>query len=459
MVISLGKDRIQIIESLKKSFDPSKGVPTDLDDYQKAPAEYFQYYSSTLSTYLLAFHKLDLLTLEERKKLQDSLLLLRDSTFHQIKKPQKQNDRWAWSISEGACVFATSWAIWALLETDYQGDKLIEIKNAVSWLCNQQRKDGGFGFDISCESKIFFTSLSLHALRVSKIKISYTDEEKNQIDRCIKSGIAFILEGIVEHDDNIHWKSNIEDDDPDATSTLYALWALFEEDKEKYKEFIQKGITYLRNSLVDKPIWDIKPILNESSKIYGTQKIIVTFTPSFPIILLKLGVRPLDELCMKPIIWLNNNKTKNGWPLKGYGSGAVSFITVLGLWTIDNWEKSIIEKTVEKNIKMEKNVYVDYQTSKIHGLEVRVLLFFTLMVILIIIIARDYIFLIFEPLKAIFSNFIAVLSGLVILSGFFGVAFNIKTIKNFDNKHLRGTISTIVQKTSMLAKRILFGFK
>ena len=149
-----------VTESLLNSFDPIKGVPTEMESYFKSPDSYFEYYSSTLSIILVAFHHMHILTPELRETFQDTLFTLRDSTAHKIFKEKKEEDQCAWSVSEGACVFATAWAVWALLETEYHGDRLNEIKEAVIWLTDQQKDDGGFGFDISCESKDYLKQLS-----------------------------------------------------------------------------------------------------------------------------------------------------------------------------------------------------------------------------------------------------------------------------------------------------------
>ena len=58
-----------------------------------------------------------------------------------------------------------------------------------------------------------------------------------------------------------------------------------------------------------------------------------------------MGISPYDELCLKPIKWLKNNKIKGGWGFSKEDKTPLSFTTALALWSIHLWNKYIIKET------------------------------------------------------------------------------------------------------------------
>lgn len=352
------KIRLELIKESKKDLDkllleiyvPEKGIPTDIKEYLKEREQYNKYDSSCFSTMIVAFHNMDLLTIEMKEKFYETLFLMRDRTSDQNQTIHKkrEEDRWAWSTLEGPNVFSTSWAIWALLETGYNGKRLDEVRNSIFWLKSQQRKDGGFGYYINCESEIFFTALTTHSLKLAQKSSNLISEnEKIDLSKITKKAINYILDAKNEDDQIAFWKKDLK---PDPTYTLYALWALYEENKHIYKGTIEKGIEFLRKELNDKEIWDLKEIVAVINEVpYGIHKVFYSFTPSFPLILLRLGIKPLDSLCLKPLLWMKNNKKEEGWSLDPYYKNPVSFCTVLGLWTIYEWEKNIVKSAISEN--------------------------------------------------------------------------------------------------------------
>jgi len=465
MFTLIGAEGNAIVKSLKDSYSKDKGVPNDLDLYFSSPNDYFGYYSSSLSTYLLALYKMDLLTKRNCDEIQETLLHLRDNTQHPIIKNKYSTDAYAWSVSEGPCVFATAWAIWALLETNYQGHRLGDIKSSSEWLLSQQREDGGFGFDISCESRTYYTALALHALRLSRVKLTLAENERGRINRSIKEGIDFILVKREERGEITGWKINTDDSNFDPTSTLYAIWALHEEDKTKYQSIIERGLKYLKCDLSSKDIWDITETFSENSEKYGIHKKIVTFTPSFPLVLLRLGVSPFDELCIKPIVWLKNNQTQKGWPLKHYTSGAVSFTTALGLWTIYEWEKSIIRGAIKEVIIMKGEKCIEITAPRADKLRKRVMIFSSLFIAsfcyLFVSTFTGSILTVVQniPLNiGLIEKYILVVTVVGGVLGFFGIVPNIESVKRFDEKYLNRCIKRLVHKVKKTSQWMLYGY-
>jgi len=333
-----------VVAPLIESFHPEKGIPLDLEN----PSDY---YSSTTAIALLALHRINMISPPVLKKLHDSLLYLRDHTDNSISKKKSPEDVCAWDISESACVWSTVQSIRALLKTGYNGDKIEEVKAALLWVVDQQRPGGGWGFDITCKSRVFFTSLAINALKMGLV-LDLTFQEKNRINKAISDGIQFIITESRIKGGIAYWTNAESSIDADATSTLYALWALHEHDAIQHSEVIAKGLKFIKKDLVGKDIWEMKEIVSETDTKYKSHKIIVSFTPAFPIILLKLGVSPFDEMCIKPMRWLKANRTELGWNLPGYSpSQALSFSSALALWTIDDWHKYVIREFLKTDNK------------------------------------------------------------------------------------------------------------
>jgi len=332
----------EVISPLLDSFVYKKGFPLDLE-------ESAEYYTSTTSTTLLALHHVGVLSEDLLTKIHETLFWLKDNTVNPVVKRKLPEDNVAWDVSEGASVWATSLALWALIETGYKGEKNNEIHDATLWLVDQQRDDGGWGFDKESPSRIYFTVLALNALQLSINSIPFSSSELERIKRVKQHGLRFILQKCERKQKFIYWKTKINQKDlPDLTSTLYALWILYKDNPNKWREIIKGGIEFLRREIKGKEIWEFRKFIEETQTKYGTHKVIISYTPSIPIPLLKMGVHPFDELCLKPIMWLRKNKVKNGWSLPGHSEHALSFTTAYALWTITEWHKHVIKEIGKK---------------------------------------------------------------------------------------------------------------
>ena len=129
------KEYSSIISNLRDSFDPDRGIPQNLLDSSDS------YYTSCTSTALLALHHIKALTPLLTNQFHETLFHLRDHTQNPVTKSKNPEDALAWDISESASVWATSLALWALLKTEYQGERIEEVKNALLWLIEQQNKN------------------------------------------------------------------------------------------------------------------------------------------------------------------------------------------------------------------------------------------------------------------------------------------------------------------------------
>lgn len=368
-------DFINIVNPLIKCFDDENGIPLNLDN----PTGY---YSSTTSTALIALHKMNILTPELLKNFHEVIFRLRDSSNNNIVKVKFPEDKVAWDVTESACVWSTAQAIRALLITGYQGNQIEEIKDAMLWLLHQQKPQGGWGFDIKCKSKIYFTALAIDALKHGLLHLDFSREEKNKINSTLKRGLEYVYNEHKVKGNAAFWTVDEESAIPDPTSTLYAIWALHNDDN-RYSETISKGLRYLKNDLNGKEIWEMKEIVSETNTKYSAHKVIVSFTPAFPLILLKLGVSPFDDMCIKPIMWLRKNWVNPGWELPKYSENStLSFTYALGLWTINEWHRSVIAKQL---------TYRTSYPSTINKLKLRINVLISLIIIIFLALNLDYI--------------------------------------------------------------------
>lgn len=336
------KDTIGV---LLESFDDEWGFPLVLDSGEK------DFYSSVTSTILIGLHHINLLDLNFRNKIHETIFNLQNQSPNQIQKEKYDEDSSAWDISESANCYSTSLALQALIETDYAGDKTDIIEESLTWLSQQQRDDGGWGFDKKCVSRVFFSAHVIHALSLGNEFIDLS--EKSKIEASISTGLNFIQSEMHDKDDKFAcWSAAYGDSTPDPTNTLYALWILNKHERldEKIKN---KALSFLREEIKLNDIWDFNKIVEEMKTKYSSNKTIITFSPSFPLILLELGVSPFDDLCLKPIFWLKNNY-ENYWPLPIYNSGNLSFVYTLGLWTLIKWQKEANKHVLINGFKTEK---------------------------------------------------------------------------------------------------------
>ncbi len=331
-----------ILSPLIQCFNYEKGIPLDIEN----PSDF---YTSTTSTTLLALFHINMLDSKLLNEFHEVMFKMRDHTKNSIVKNKFPEDSCAWDVSESACVWATGLAIWSLLETGYRGHRIGEIKEALFWLVDQQKPGGGWGFDARCRSRVYFTCLALHALKLALSCLDLNQQETNKINKAIANGIQFTLNECKIERNIAYWSVVEKTKDPDPTSTLYALWALYEHDADQYRALINKGLQFIKNDLQGKDIWELKEIVSETETKYTTHKVIVSFTPAFPILLLRFGVSPFDEMCIKPIMWLKKNRTVNGWDLPDYSEHSLSFTTAFALWTINQWHKHIMKEFLKEH--------------------------------------------------------------------------------------------------------------
>lgn len=327
--------------------------------------------TTVVSTCLLALNDMKAINDDIRRRMQSKIIFLKDN-MDKIdvdrgdrgtrKHPE---DEPAWCVGETPSVWSTSYALWALFDTDYDGDYWNGIKEALIWLVHQQKADDGWAYQDfrNCQSTVFLTATVLHVLRQAKKfkpQLSLSKAENEEIDKAIKRGLKFLLDQKKEDRKIAFWITPANENDQDALSTTWALWALYEDDPLKHKELIRRGINSLREDLEGKEIWEMSKFVDETGTKYGVHKTYYFFTPSLLLNLLKLGVSPLDEICIKMIKWLMTNRKPLGWVIKGYDiEEPQTFATALALQTVSTWHKYALEFMIRKRVVEDKDIGAD----------------------------------------------------------------------------------------------------
>lgn len=430
------KDFKNVLNLLIESFNENHGFPLSFDDSEA------DYYPSVIATILMALYHTRMINVDFKNKIYSSIFNLKDKTPNKITKEKRAEDSVAWDVSESANCWTTSVVIDSLLETGYSGDEIEKIKKSVLWLKDQQRDDGGWGFDKTCISRVFFTARVLHALQLGKELFTSDSSEKSDVKTTISLGIGFI-EKEAKNDINIvYWTVAKDNGEADPTNTVMALWILNKLNKLN-EEVKKKALNYLRNELRNKEIWDFKTIVNETNTKYSSHKIIVSFTPSIPLVLFELGVDPMDELCLKPILWLKNN-FDNGWKLPEYQAGILSFAYALGLWTVTKWHREATREILPGSV--ENNIFV--------RLRKRITVALAVTLILFLVTIRNYIFgSMFFVYNAFYEFYItygvisAVVSIITLIVAIFGFPKSVVYIdQQFFNYKFRNTIKNTFKK-------------
>jgi hypothetical protein len=366
----------KIIKPLINSFIYKRGIPLKLESSSN-------YYTSTTATTLLSLYHIKAIDEQYINKFHDTLFWLKDNTKNSVVKEKNSEDRVAWDVSESASVWATSLSLWALIDTKYKGDRLNEIKDAIIWLANQQKENGGWGFDIKSPSRIYFSALAIYTIQKSLKNITFSEDKREYLKKIKQVGLQYILEKKIQNENEIYWTTKInQKEEPDPTTTLYAIMTLYKENKNKYKQTINMAINFLRHQLKDE-IWDCKKFIEETDTKYGTQKIIISFTPSFIIPLLRFGIDPYDEIIIKPLFWLRKNRLKNGWSMPGYSKDTLSFATAYSLWAITLWHKYALNNLI-KNVSIIKPFKIVVKLRK----RIRIFLYTTLFLLSLYIIEK-----------------------------------------------------------------------
>lgn len=213
------KDLKEIVEPLLAIFNNDSGFPLYIQDN-------VEYYPSVTSTILIALYHTRMIDDEFKNRIQTTIFNLKTRTDNKTKKERNPEDVAAWDVSEGANCWTTSMVIESLLETGYSGNGIDEIKEAILWLKDQQKDDGGWGFDRICISKVFFTARVMYALHLGKRLFNPECSQSRDLERSLLMGEDFIKNKVRTGFNIYYWPDEADDNKPDPTNTIIALWIL-----------------------------------------------------------------------------------------------------------------------------------------------------------------------------------------------------------------------------------------
>jgi hypothetical protein len=242
---------------------------------------------------------------------------------------------------------------------------------------------------------------------------------------------------------------------PDPTSTLCAIWALYEEGASQDKDLIEGGIRYLKDTLQGQSIWNFRSIVAEPP-IHSSAIKIVSFTPSFVIPLLRMGCSPFDDICLAPIRWFEQNRLEKGWPHVNFGHEGhpLTFTTAYGLWAIKIWHKYA-------------SVYIrtqpDLQFAIKRALRNRI----TILLVLSIVLVLYSVILLFNAvvLKALsfiqglftgILNYNNQIQLVITILTFIGISGLIPILRYLDSKAFNRAISRVLHRMGKALQRILY---
>lgn len=296
-------------------------------------------------------------------------------------------ERAAWSAIEGRNVWSTSQILWTLIGTKYNGKHLPLLEVSMIWLRKQQYANGGWSFVAHNDnaSNCYTTSLAIYTLKLASAEkwCSVIDRELNQ--SAINKGCRYLISQRIEKKG--YWAGPKEvgfDNTIEPTTTATAIWALkfCAPDTEDIRDIIEQGISSLRKDIDDKLIWDNKITVDQYVPDTGLNKTGHGFSLSLPLILLRLGVEPRDEIILKGINLALNSKFTGGWefhsttvkeksitgfnnPLTNYvGSGRpMTFTTGLVLWMIEEWHRCTVSDDI-KNLKSQGHIDLKFTNAK-----------------------------------------------------------------------------------------------
>ncbi|HIE27944.1 TPA: hypothetical protein EYP66_11715 [Candidatus Poribacteria bacterium] len=318
------------------------------------------------ATSLLSLSRCGLLSDEDKKVLQDAVILFRDSwhpdesdfqggLFDQTKQPE---DSMAWCITETPSVWSTAYALWSLIETGFEDKEGQIIQPAIDWLISQQEENtGGFPYQKykDCIPTTYLTCLSIKALSSARKRASVLaidDVYKPKIDLAIAKSLRFIENCKFDYDDITLFSSvptgqSHNNGILDWISTLWAYTALAQHQPESLPN-VERLFDLLGEILADasksRSFWDNNSFVVEGHTKYGVQKTYFYFIPILLIPLIGLGLDSTSAICATFLRRLRDTFRNLGWSIPNYRRKEnCTFTTALALQTIHAWTVKIAQ--------------------------------------------------------------------------------------------------------------------
>lgn len=381
----LGDDSISsICQDLIECFRPDGAISYEIGKKSR-------YRTSPLATVLVALNDINFLPEEALHVMQQRLFQCKDKIIKTDESfddelTQDQDDVHAWSIDEGASVWTTSMALYALLHTGFADrcseDERLEMIESVKWLCNQRDDNGNnesrWGYQKYRDSKDCDPSMPMTALALKAIGEACICSESlyKGSDKCRRKagfpatvffeGRRYALKEMKESPDHVYWEYNNK---PSIAATVWMIEALkyqkhnVEFSLERHQEIKEKVKSWILAQLPDfesMASWPSEEFFSYSKSKYkqarNGKKNFYYFMPYTVTTLLEMGVSSYHPKVISCIRWLLIN-TKSKWAMQQYNSPMpCTFSAAMAINSIVRW---VVRSKAELYNGVTKTLIVD----------------------------------------------------------------------------------------------------
>jgi len=320
-----------------------------------------RYRSTVHATCLFSLYKAGCLQAQDVEVLQNQILSLRTKAVQNDPTPAPKfdvlpEDKDAWCVTETPSVWSTSYSIWSLIETGYDGPQKDAVTNACRWLTRQALTEGGWGYNLypSTPPTVYLTSLAIKALvhcirNATSLGLSHSDVA--EANKKIRDGVAFILKCRCANAETPVPLFKTRPDGPDTrhqwdlASTIWGYQIILEHGQRPQRDTVEKH----RGALFDYLLEHIPPVsknipisfVDETLIKYQRSRKYQYYQPSLLINLLKIGLSPLHPLAFSFLDWLKTTIRPDGVASDYHPTNATSFATALAIQTIHAWTAAV----------------------------------------------------------------------------------------------------------------------
>jgi len=265
-------------------------------------------------------------------------------------------DKDAWCVTETPSVWSTSYSIWSLIETGYDGPKTDEIANACRWLIDEAWPEGGWGYNLypSTPPTVYLTSLAIKALAHcvrNATRLGLSDSDVAEANKKIMDGVAFILRCRCANDDTPVplFQTRLNGLNTrhrwDLASTIWGYHIILEHGQKPQRATVEKHCEALFDYLLEciPPTAKHTPIsfVDETLTKYQRSRKYLYYQPSLLINLLKIGLSPLHPLAFSFLDWLKTTIRPDGVASDYHPTNATSFATALAIQVVHTWAAAV----------------------------------------------------------------------------------------------------------------------
>jgi hypothetical protein len=354
-----GSGLYQILEPLLDSFNDDGGVPKQIGTHTESLPE-------TTATVLLSLSRMRLIGYPMRNKIHEYLW----STHSLVKAglesaEDAEGTLHCWS-DHSRNVWTTTLCLWALMGTAYDGKYSPLMSPSIGWLIEQQRPEGGWGFDKleNNPSSVFLTAACIYTLHLSQYL--RPEREGVELPGRVSSAVARGMKWLQERQDPRTGLWTDEHGNGEPTASSMALWALRLSHEESARRSLKRGLESLLRELRKTRCGKSMDIANGTLPDSREPIALQGYTPAIPLALLQLGVDPHSPVVMGPLQFLRSSRQSTGWdfPVIGESGNArylksvpyvgtgepLTFTTALALQTGHAWHRRLTRTAVEREI-------------------------------------------------------------------------------------------------------------